>query len=93
MCTSARGSPRETSELCHSEPERSGGEESRNLYRKPRRCCESGGGMRQYYVYIMASKPRTLYTGVTNDLEKRLYEHQHGMGSRFTSKRSIDQLL
>jgi putative endonuclease len=49
--------------------------------------------MKQFYVYIMANKSRTLYTGVTNNLEQRVYEHKHRMGSRFTSKYSIDRLV
>jgi putative endonuclease len=50
-------------------------------------------GMKQYYVYIMANKSRTLYTGVTNNLEQRVYEHRHRMGSGFTTKYSIDRLV
>jgi putative endonuclease len=49
--------------------------------------------MRQYYVYIMANKSRTPYAGVTNNPERRVYEHKHKMGSRFTSKCSIDRLV
>jgi predicted GIY-YIG superfamily endonuclease len=41
----------------------------------------------------MANKPRTLYTGVTNNLEQRVDEHKHRMGSRFTSTCSIDRLV
>ena len=41
----------------------------------------------------MANKWRTLHAGVTNDLQKRVCEHKHRMGSRFTSKYSIDRLV
>ena len=46
-----------------------------------------------YYVYIMASHPRTLYTGVTNHLERRAREHKSGTGSQFTSRYSITHLV
>jgi putative endonuclease len=49
--------------------------------------------MRQYYVYIMTNRSRTLYTGVTNDLERRVYEHKDRIGSRFTSKYNINRLV
>ena len=49
--------------------------------------------MAEYYVYIMASHQGTLYTGVTNDLERRTYEHKHGIGSRFTTKYNVSKLV
>ena len=49
--------------------------------------------MRQYYVYILASKNRRLYVGVTNDLERRTYEHKNGLTPGFTSKYNIKRLV
>ena len=49
--------------------------------------------MRQFYVYIMANKSRTIYTGVTNDLKYRVSQHQSGVGSKFASKYSITRLV
>lgn len=49
--------------------------------------------MREYYVYIMANKSRTLYTGVTNDLEKRVYQHKHKLAPGFTSRYNITRLV
>lgn len=49
--------------------------------------------IRTLYVYIMAGKYRTLYTGVTNDLERRVYEHKHKLVAGFTSKYNINRLV
>ncbi len=49
--------------------------------------------MKQYYVYIMASVSRTLYTGVTNSLERRLYEHKEKTAPGFTSTYNINRLV
>lgn len=49
--------------------------------------------MRKYYVYIMTIKSRTLYTGVTNDLERRVIEHKRQLIPGFTSKYNITQLV
>ena len=49
---------------------------------------------KKYYVYIMTNKYNTvLYTGVTNDLKRRVYEHKSGSGGGFTSKYNITKLV
>jgi len=49
--------------------------------------------MAEYYVYIMTNRSGTLYTGVTNDLKRRVYEHKHKLIPGFTSKYAIDRLV
>ena len=49
--------------------------------------------VKQYYVYIMTNKRRTLYTGVTNNLERRVSEHQRRLLHGFTTDYSIRFLL
>ena len=50
--------------------------------------------MREGYVYILASKRNgTLYTGVTSDLARRLYEHQNDLTPGFTSKYQVKTLV
>jgi len=46
-----------------------------------------------YYVYILASRSRALYTGVTNNLEIRIVQHKTKTNPGFTSKFNIDQLV
>ena len=47
-----------------------------------------------YYVYIMTNKNNNvLYTGVTNDLERRVYEHKNKMIKGFTYKYNINKLV
>jgi putative endonuclease len=47
----------------------------------------------QYYVYIMASQSGVLYTGVTNDLSRRVHEHKEGLIPGFTQKYKVCQLV
>jgi len=49
--------------------------------------------MKRYYVYIMTNKSRTLYTGVTSNLQRRVYEHRHKLIPGFTSKYNITKLV
>jgi putative endonuclease len=46
-----------------------------------------------YYVYIMASASRVLYTGVTSDLQRRVIEHQQRLLPGFTQKYHVTQLM
>ncbi|MGB0036203.1 MAG: GIY-YIG nuclease family protein [Candidatus Acidiferrales bacterium] len=48
---------------------------------------------RTFYVYILASRSRTLYTGVTNKLQRRVIEHREGLVHGFTSKYKIQRLV
>jgi len=49
---------------------------------------------KEYYVHIMTNKSRTLYTGVTNNLMRRVYEHKNKHDSNsFTSKYNIHFLV
>jgi len=49
---------------------------------------------RQYYVYLMANNGNTvLYTGVTNDLRRRVSEHKQGLGGLFTKRYKAVKLV
>jgi putative endonuclease len=49
--------------------------------------------MRQYHVYIMSNQSGTLYTGVTNDLSRRVHEHKRKLVPGFTSKYNMTKLV
>jgi putative endonuclease len=48
---------------------------------------------RMYWIYILASRSRNLYVGVTNDLQRRMIEHRQGLVPGFTSRFKIFRLV
>ena len=49
--------------------------------------------MKQYYVYIMTSNSGTLYTGMTNDLQRRVYQHKQKLIPGFTYRYNVNRLV
>jgi len=50
--------------------------------------------MRNYYVYMITNTHNTvLYTGVSNDLERRLYEHRHKLTRGFSARYNLHKLV
>ena len=48
---------------------------------------------RLFHVYILASRSRRIYTGVTGNLQRRMYEHQHHLVPGFTDRYDIVRLV
>jgi putative endonuclease len=48
---------------------------------------------KSYFVYIITNRSKTLYIGVTNNLERRMWEHKHFIGSDFASRYKLDRLV
>jgi len=49
--------------------------------------------MKRYFVYILTNKSKTLYTGMTNNLERRVYEHKLKTIPGFTKKYNLSKLV
>ena len=49
--------------------------------------------MNHYYVYIMANYSKMLYTGVSNNLERRVSEHKNHLIEGYTKKYNITKLV
>jgi putative endonuclease len=50
--------------------------------------------MKAYFVYMVTNRSRVvLYTGVTNDLERRVWEHKNGTVKGFTNQYKLDRLV
>ena len=49
---------------------------------------------KQYFIYVMANETNTVtYTGVTNDLKRRVYEHKEKLAASFTKKYNITKVV
>lgn len=49
--------------------------------------------MSDWFVYILECKDKTLYTGITNNLERRLSQHENGTGAKYTKGRGPFKLI
>ncbi|HYK07982.1 MAG TPA: GIY-YIG nuclease family protein [Candidatus Eisenbacteria bacterium] len=50
--------------------------------------------MKQYFVYILMNKLNTvIYVGITNNLERRVYEHKNKLVKGFTEKYNVNKLV
>lgn len=49
--------------------------------------------MREWLVYIVECSDKTLYTGITNNLTKRLESHNLGIGAKYTKSRNPVSLV
>ncbi len=50
--------------------------------------------MQQYYTYILTnSKNKVLYIGVTNNIQRRIYEHKNKTADGFTKKYNVNKLV
>jgi putative endonuclease len=52
-----------------------------------------GSQMKRYFVYILANKSKMLYTGVTSNLERRLFEHKQHLVEGYTKRYNITKLV
>jgi putative endonuclease len=46
-----------------------------------------------YFVYIIECKDKSLYTGITTDLDRRFAEHKNGIGSNYTHAKQAKKLV
>jgi putative endonuclease len=51
------------------------------------------GNEKKYYVYIMTNHSGTLYTGLTSDLQRRVYQHKNGLVNGYTKRYQIHRLI
>jgi putative endonuclease len=49
--------------------------------------------MRHFYAYILSSKSRVLYTGITDDIHRRTWEHKNDVNPGFTRDYKVHRLV
>ena len=49
--------------------------------------------MEEWVVYILECKDKTLYTGITNNIERRIQQHESGQGAKYTKGRGPFQII
>jgi putative endonuclease len=54
---------------------------------------KADGTRKQFWVYIMSNNSMSLYTGVTNDLGRRIAQHKRGEGSKFIARYHFNRLV
>ena len=48
---------------------------------------------KQWFVYILECQDNSFYTGITNDLDKRMKTHEKGKGSKYVAQKGFKKLL
>jgi len=46
-----------------------------------------------YFVYLLQCCDNSIYTGITNDLERRFAEHKNKKGGHYTSSRNVEKII
>jgi len=46
-----------------------------------------------YYVYLIQCKDKSIYTGITNDLDRRFKEHKDKIGGHYTSSHKVEKIV
>ena len=49
--------------------------------------------MKKWFVYLLECKDNSYYTGVTNDIDKRIKAHEKGKGSKYVYQKGFKKLL
>jgi len=49
--------------------------------------------MKHYFIYILSSKNKVLYVGMTDNLSRRIYEHKERLVDGFTKEYNVDRLV
>ena len=55
--------------------------------------CEEYFVLAMYYVYLIQCKDGSLYTGITNDIERRFKEHKDKVGGHYTASHKVEKIV